>query len=106
MGAEGAVIGTIASEGAVCIYQAFKVRHELPVMKYIFQYVKYLIPGVIMYVLLRVLINSMSYSVIHLLEAVLMGMVVYLVIFLAYMILFERKQLYAIMNRVKRLIKM
>jgi len=95
MGAEGAVIGTIASEGAVCVYQACMVRFELPVIKYVFQYVKYLIPGAIMYAVLRILISSMSYSVIHLLELMLIGGGIYLFVSIIYMLLFERNQFYA-----------
>lgn len=105
MGAEGAVIGTIASEGAVCIYQAFMVRRELPVIKYTLQYVKYLIPGIAMYVALILLINSLSYSIIHLLELVVIGGTIYVLISVAYMLLFERKSFFATLHRVKKLIK-
>lgn len=105
MGAEGAVIGTIASEGAVCIYQAFKVRKELPVRKYTLQYVKFMIPGIAMYTVLQLMIRSMSNSILHLIELVLMGGLIYVLVFIAYMLLFERNHFLTTLKRVKKLIK-
>lgn len=104
MGAEGAVIGTIASEGAVCIYQAVMVRHELPVIKYTLQYIKFLVPGVVMYVILRVIIGSMSYSIIHLIELVLIGSLIYITISIVYMLIFERRQLLSMLERLKKVL--
>lgn len=104
MGAEGAVIGTIASEAAVCVYQAVKVRKELPVIKYTMQYVKYCISGVIMFISLNAIIKSMSYSVLHLIELVLIGGAIYIVVTIIYMAVFERKQLVYGVRKVRRLI--
>ena len=96
MGAEGAVIGTIAAEAAVCVYQAIMVRKELPVLKYALQYIKFLIPGAAMYFVLRFLINSGSlsgYSVVNLLILVFAGGLVYIAVSLIYMVIFERERL-------------
>ena len=104
MGAEGAVIGTIASEGAVCVYQAIKVRKELPVLKYSWQYIKYCIPGVGMFAVLSFMMKSMSYSVVHLLELVLLGGAIYCMVVLVYMGVFERKQLVSTFGKAKKLL--
>lgn len=100
MGAEGAVIGTIASEGAVCVYQAVKVRNELPVVKYTLQYVKYCIPGVLMYLTLYSLMKTMSFSIVHLIELVLCGGVIYVATVFIYMAIFERQRLTKIIKAI------
>ena len=100
MGAEGAVVGTIASEAAVCIYQAIKVRKELPVVKYAMQYVKYCVPGMLMFQILRFFMKSMSYSIAHLLELVIFGGVIYITVVFAYMAVFERQHLMKIITKV------
>lgn len=106
IGAKGAVIGTITSEGAVCIYQAFKVRNELPIFKYVLQYSKFIIPGAVMYTAICYLINFMSYSVIHLIELVMIGGMIYIMVFSVYMLIFERKAIFANAQRVWKAIKL
>ena len=105
IGAEGAVIGTVASEGAVCIYQAFMVRRDLPVVKYALQYVKFSIPGAVMYAVLQFLRASMKNSVLHLIELVALGAVIYVAVYLLYMVIFERKQLISAAQKIAAVIK-
>ena len=81
------------------------VRYDLPVLKYTLQYVKYLLPGFLMYVVLKYLVDKMSYSVVHLIELVLIGVTIYTIVFILYMLLFERKQLLSIIHRLKKITK-
>ena len=88
----------------MCIYQAFKVRKELPIIKYSLQYFKYMIPGIVMFIVLSLLMKTMSFSILHLLELVLIGGVIYVVVALLYMALFERTQLVSAVNKIKELL--
>ena len=53
--AMGAVIGTIAAEGIVCIYQTWMVRKKLPVRHYIRDMIPFLFLGLGMYGLIRLI---------------------------------------------------
>ena len=102
MGAEGAVIGTIVSEAAVCIYQAFMIRRDLPILKYTLQYFKCFIPGIPMFIVLRYLMNTMEYSVKNLLLLTAIGGMIYAAVYLIYMLIFERESLVYHFNAIRR----
>lgn len=45
----GAAIATLVAEGAVCIYQTYKVRRELKIKRYLRQVIPFIIGGISMY---------------------------------------------------------
>ena len=75
MGARGAVVGTIFAEGSVCIYQAIKVSEYLPLKKYIFEFIKYIPAGLVMYATTYYIGIILSYSVFSLILLVLIGVI-------------------------------
>ncbi len=48
----GAAVGTFLAQASVCIYQAFMVREELPIGKYLKQTVPFVISGAVMFLIL------------------------------------------------------
>ena len=66
LGAMGAVLGTVAAEGTVCIYQTVVVRKELNFRKYFRDSVTYLLIGGIMYVLVDQIGAKMKESILTL----------------------------------------
>lgn len=84
-GAVGAAIGTVAAEVALCSYQAFCVRKELELGKYILRGIPFVLIGLIMAVLLRIMQMYLSQSIPNLLILIVTGGVVFLALSIGYM---------------------
>jgi O-antigen/teichoic acid export membrane protein len=76
-GALGAVIGTVMAEFSVAFYQSFKVRRELPIARYVKMAIPYIISGIIMYAVVR-LVSKISGGMITLVVEIISGTIVYL----------------------------
>lgn len=100
LGAEGAVIGTIVAEAAVCIYQAVVVRNEIAIKKYALQFVKYLIPGSAMCAIVSALCMNMKHTVVNLLVAVFVGVIAFSSLVLLQLGLFEKARLKMLVGAV------
>lgn len=79
-GARGAVIGTIAAEMSVCIVQAFVVRRELPIIRYVLKALPFLGFGIIMTVPLKLIEELLGCHIYTLLLQVAIGGSLYLVL--------------------------
>ena len=99
-GAEGAVVGTIVAEAAVCIYQAFVVRKEIDIKKYSLQFVKYLVPGAIMFTIVSWLCTYLRHNVINLIAAVIVGMLSFPVLLIIQLRIFEKDRIKLLVNAV------
>ncbi|WP_172135678.1 flippase [Adlercreutzia sp. ZJ473] len=102
LGAMGAVIATVAAELSVMTIQMFIVRNELPLMRYVFNSLPFLVMGMIMAVAVRFsaeLFNSIwGHSVQGLVLEVLVGVVVYAVLSVAYCFVTKEKHFKAIVG--------
>lgn len=87
IGALGAIIGTIFAEGSVAVYETIKVRKELEIKKYLKQSIIYIIAGAIMFIVVRIIGNIMGAEMLTLMVQVVIGMIIYLVMCVAYMII-------------------
>lgn len=63
-GAEGAVLGTILAECSVAIIQSVSVRKELPIKHYLKNSFIFILPGIIMIAIVRMLSNILPVSII------------------------------------------
>ena len=93
LGAEGAVIGTIVAETVVCVYQAYKVTKFLPIRQYVREFIIYLMPGVIMYIFLRLFCTNVHHTIFNLVISVVFGACVY-IFFSMVMLRFTHKEQY------------
>ena len=81
MQAMGAVISTLISEAAVTIMQCAFVRKDLPLAKYAYDAIPYMIMGLVMFATVRVSSSALgAFGIIGLLLEVLLGASVYAVL--------------------------
>lgn len=77
MGAMGATIGTIAAEVSVCLIQAFAVRKELPLGKYVRSFLVFLPTGAVMWAVVYLLGQHLGRRISTLVVQVAVGVVLY-----------------------------
>ena len=78
----GAIIGTVLSETVVTSYQVFAIRKQLHLRRLFSEAWKYFIAGAVMYAVVRLLESIITRSILALVIEVLIGMVVYVVVFM------------------------
>lgn len=100
-GAMGAVVGTVLAETIVALYQTLSVRNELDIREYFSKALLYIIPGMIMYFVVRYIGLRLSSSVITLMIQVGMGLITYLSITLIIMSITRDKLLMNIVHKYK-----
>lgn len=84
-GAMGAMIGTVAAEASVCIIQAFVVRRDLPISKYLKDCLFYFIFGAVMFATVYLIGYFMGTGILTLLVQIPTGAVIYIVLCFLYM---------------------
>lgn len=87
MGALGAVIGTIVAELVVALSQTYMVRKDLDIRQYFINGCPFLVFGLIMFVMVRLLANVSDRPLITLAIQVSLGGLIYLSLSGAYLIL-------------------
>ncbi len=89
-GAIGASFATLVAEAAVWGIQIFLVRKELPIGKYLLQSIKYIVAGLIMFlVVVHVHISSFT-PVMNILIQVIIGVALYTFLILGYVCLLKK----------------
>jgi len=83
-GAIGASIATILAELAVAIYQTLTIYYEIEIKKYIFSATPYMLFGMIMFGLVRIIGVYFGTSVATLIIQIIIGFLVYTIISLIY----------------------
>lgn len=105
-GALGAVVGTIAAEVYVAVYQTFMVRKELNIKKYISDSIVFLFAGIIMAVVVRVVANVLVCSTFYkLIAEICVGGFVYMLISIIYFMKSENEIFIGILNKVLKFLK-
>ena len=102
MGAMGATIGTIAAEVTVCLIQAFVVRKELPMLKYIKSAMPFLFFGLTMFAGVITIGMIMELRWLGLMLQILVGVVIYCVFCGIYFIVTKDSVVTACMQRITR----
>ncbi len=101
-GAVGAAIGTVFAEATVSIYQTIKVKKELPIGMYIKRNIFYIIPGVIMYFIIRIIGNIFKNNILTGILQIGVGTFIYLLISIAYMIWMKNEMALSIISKITR----
>ena len=78
-------MGTLLAESSVCLYQCFVVRKKLPLIEYFLQYITCFVPGLSMFLLIKLLPNSGN-VLFNLIMKILIGIVIYISISIPIMI--------------------
>ncbi|MEC1714856.1 oligosaccharide flippase family protein [Schinkia azotoformans] len=91
MGAIGAIIGTLAAEGTVCICQTFMVRNQLEFQRYFNNGIIFIIAGAVMFILVRKMGHMFSNPVLTLFIQVSLGAVIYLLLSGVYLSITKNK---------------
>ena len=90
-GSIGAAIGTLCAEFAVCFYQVYAVKKQLPVIVYLKSAVPFIISGVIMFITLYFLISlPIENAIILLAVKIFIGAITYFFVLLLLSFLFRR----------------
>jgi O-antigen/teichoic acid export membrane protein len=92
-GALGAVIGTIAAEGSVMLYQSIMTRKELQFSQYFNDNFLFLISGGIMYISLRIISKYIKDGYGELIFLIILGMLIYGIMTFILFYLFKRDRL-------------
>lgn len=101
LGAVGAVIGTIAAETCVMLYQTINVREELPVLSYIRQNIVFPIIGFVMFIVIRLLETIWRQGVLSLIAQIGLGAAIYLFLCIGFMAVTKDDILNAVLMKVK-----
>lgn len=86
MNGVGAIIGTIAAEFSVFFVQFFMTRNDIPIRKYIEDFVSFLFIGIIMYFVVRALDGVSSIAVVTIAIQIVVGVIVYFALGIFYML--------------------
>lgn len=84
---QGAMVGTILAEVVVCVMHIFSCRNNLPIKTYIKNIFPFLGAGFAMFVLVRVVANCLTTSVLGLMAEVIVGCMVYVIMALFILII-------------------
>ncbi len=79
-GAAGAIVGTLCAEGSVMLYRTLSVRKSLPVGSYVKTGLPYLVPGTIMFIIVRIIGRTMGVRPVTVIVEIFVGALVYLTI--------------------------
>lgn len=101
-GAIGATIGTILAEVTVAIFQSIMIRKEINIIKYFSRTVFYIIPGSVMFIVIRVIGNSCGSSLVTTILQIILGGSIYCIISFIYLISIKNQ---VIMNIIYKIIK-
>lgn len=98
--AVGAAIGTVLAEFSVMLVQTIAVVKELEIKKFVIYFIKFLISGFIMYIVIEVFQNVISNAYVLIVVQILVGIVIYIAI--NYKFVWENIQYIPILNKIKR----
>lgn len=104
-GAMGATIGTLIAEIVMTTIQAILVCKKLPVIKYITQNGVFLLFAFIMYIILKDIQFYIKYSAFNLVMLVILGSIIYMVMFFIYIYFSKTKQADYLRNQIQCFIK-
>lgn len=85
----GAAIGTLLAEAIVCIYQAYRVRKEIPTLNYFIEGLPFIVIGMIMWIVLYYI--HVESLLIQMIIRIVIGSIIYL--FLAYLYVKYKKKM-------------
>lgn len=99
IGAIGAAIGTIIAELGVAVMHSIYVRKELELIKYIKMIFPYILLGIIMFSILRLINTYIAFSVIGLVMLIICGGLLYIAETIIYLIV-SKSQYYYILKSI------
>ncbi|MCM1155764.1 MAG: flippase [Roseburia sp.] len=76
----GASIGTLVTEAVVCFFQCFSVRKYIPLKKYIYESALFVIAGILMSIIIRMIRIDVDALFIVLAIKILLGVIIYFAI--------------------------
>lgn len=100
LGALGALIGTVLAEASVFFAQAFLVRKEFPVFKFVMQTIPFFVFGGIMSLCVYTVGNMREESISTLIIQVVLGAVVYLGLCFGYLLIVKDEILKSMMTKI------
>lgn len=104
-GALGAVIGTICAELTVAILHTFFARKELNIRKMLLSGTFYLIPGIFMMIIVRMIGRWMGNQIITLIIQIAVGAVLFIGISILYMHITHNRLWLIVLSKIKNKIK-
>ena len=104
-GALGAVIGTICAELTVAILHTFFARKELNIRKMLLSGTFYLIPGIFMMIVVRMIGRWMGNQIITLIIQIAVGAVLFIGISILYMHITHNRLWLIVLSKIKNKIK-
>ena len=100
LASSGAAVGTLFAEAAVCVYQAYSVRNEMPINSYIKMTTPFIFFGAIMYMIVLLVPSPFYHTIFNMIFKVLIGVAVFSVELLIYGTVFYRGYIDYILNKL------
>lgn len=85
LGAVGAAVGTVFAEAAVALAHSFFVRKELPLVHYLKLVIPYIMFGVVMFGIVKIIALFAQYTIVSLCVIIAVGVVSYAAMFIVYL---------------------
>ena len=102
LGAKGTVIGTVLAEFIVAFYQTMKCRKNLPVASYIKETAPYIVIGIIMFVVVKIVSRLEINRTLLLMVEILCGGIVYGLMCGVYFLKIKKIELNTLLSIIKR----
>lgn len=101
-GAVGASVSTVITEASVAIIQTYMIRKEIDLKSYIKKSIFYLISGLVMFFVIRVIGYTLGISIKTVVIQVILGGVVYLILSIAYLIVTKNEIIKLALSKYKK----
>lgn len=99
--ANGAAIGTIFAETSVMLVQLIFCTKYIPISKYIFQTIPFIVNGLIMMVVVNLVGNYLGISLFTLIVQIIIGGLLYVSLTVFYLYIVKDDLLYLLLKQVK-----
>lgn len=104
IGIYGAVVGTVAAESFGLIYQLTLCRDVINIAEILNVVIPFAVIGTLMFLLIRVLLFYLKYSLTSLIIVICLGGLVYILLSVIYLLLFEKEFSNKFVNKIKELL--
>lgn len=103
MASVGAAVGTIIAEVTVAVYQTIMVRKELDISQCIKKSIPFIIFGIIMFFVVKVLPFEVEGSIVRLIAKIFIGAMVYLMLSAIYFLKTKNKLFYDVLGKIVKI---
>lgn len=105
IGILGAIISTLIAEGFLAVYQSVKIRKKLDIYKYFKKNLFFLLLGIIMYFVIRIIGSIMGSSILTIVLEITLGGLLYIILATMYLYLIREEIIVDGLIKISKLLK-